>query len=41
VYRTRCPHATEVCRELVPTWEEADGAHWVACHKWRELVKGS
>ena len=41
VYRTRCPHATEVCRELVPTWEEADGAHWVACHRWRELVKGS
>jgi oligopeptide/dipeptide ABC transporter ATP-binding protein len=42
VYRTRCPHATEVCRERVPSWEEAaDGSHWVACHRWRELVKGS
>jgi peptide/nickel transport system ATP-binding protein len=41
VYRTRCSHATEVCRERVPSWEEADGSHWVACHRWRELVKGS
>jgi peptide/nickel transport system ATP-binding protein len=41
VYRTRCPHATEVCRERVPSWEEAAGGHWVACHRWRELVKGS
>jgi oligopeptide/dipeptide ABC transporter ATP-binding protein len=37
VYRTRCPHATEVCRERVPAWEEADGSHRVACHRWREL----
>ena len=41
VYRTRCPHATEVCRERVPSWEEAAGGHWVACHRWREFVKGS
>jgi oligopeptide/dipeptide ABC transporter ATP-binding protein len=41
VYRTRCPHATEVCRERVPSWEEATGSHWVACHRWRELVNGS
>jgi oligopeptide/dipeptide ABC transporter ATP-binding protein len=41
VYRTRCPHATEVCRERVPSWEEAAGGHWVACHRWRELVQGS
>jgi peptide/nickel transport system ATP-binding protein len=41
VYRTRCPHATEVCRERVPSWEEAAGSHWVACHRWREFVKGS
>jgi oligopeptide/dipeptide ABC transporter ATP-binding protein len=41
VYRTRCPHATEVCRERVPSWEEASDSHWVACHRWRALVKGS
>jgi len=41
VYRTRCPHATEVCAERVPTWEEAGGGHRVACHRWREIVKGS
>ena len=39
VYRTRCPHATDVCRERVPAWEEAEGGHWVACHRWRELPK--
>lgn len=38
VYRTRCPHAVDVCSEQVPAWEEADGGHWVACHRWRELV---
>lgn len=40
VYRTRCPHAAEVCRERVPTWEEANSSHRVACHRWRELAKG-
>jgi peptide/nickel transport system ATP-binding protein len=38
VYRTRCPHAVEVCRERVPAWEEAEVGHWVACHRWRELL---
>jgi oligopeptide/dipeptide ABC transporter ATP-binding protein len=38
VYRTRCPHAVDTCRELVPAWESADGAaRWVACHRWKEL----
>jgi oligopeptide transport system ATP-binding protein len=41
VYRTRCPYTTEVCGERVPNWEEAAGTHRVACHRWRELVKGS
>jgi peptide/nickel transport system ATP-binding protein len=36
VFRTRCPHAIEICREKVPAWE-ADGARRVACHRWREL----
>jgi oligopeptide transport system ATP-binding protein len=37
VYRTRCPHAAEVCRERVPAWEEAASGRWVACHRWAEL----
>jgi len=40
VYRTRCPHAKEVCGERVPAWEEAEGGHRVACHRWRELLNG-
>jgi peptide/nickel transport system ATP-binding protein len=39
VYRTRCPHAQDLCRERVPAWEEAEGGHRVACHRWRELLK--
>jgi oligopeptide/dipeptide ABC transporter ATP-binding protein len=39
VYRTRCPHAIEVCGEHVPKWEMAAGAsRWVACHRWQELA---
>jgi peptide/nickel transport system ATP-binding protein len=39
VYRTRCPHAIEVCRERVPVWEPAGSAsHHIACHRWRELA---
>jgi peptide/nickel transport system ATP-binding protein len=39
VYRTRCPHAQDVCRERVPAWEEAGDGHRVACHRWRELLR--
>jgi peptide/nickel transport system ATP-binding protein len=38
VYRTRCPHAKDVCHERVPAWEEAEEGHRVACHRWRELL---
>nr|WP_308302666.1 oligopeptide/dipeptide ABC transporter ATP-binding protein [Bacillus sp. UMB0728] len=31
-FRTRCPHATELCAEKVPEWKEAKPNHWVACH---------
>ncbi|HXZ59676.1 MAG TPA: ABC transporter ATP-binding protein [Steroidobacteraceae bacterium] len=41
VYRTRCPHALELCAERLPAWEitagEGGGADRVACHRWREL----
>ena len=39
VYRTRCPHAVDTCRERVPGWESAGGAaRWVACHRWQDLA---
>ena len=38
VYRTRCPHVKDVCRAQVPAWEEAEGGHRVACHRWKELL---
>ena len=42
VYRTRCPHVIDVCRERVPTWEATtDHRHRVACHRWRELAADS
>ncbi|MDF2037763.1 ABC transporter ATP-binding protein [Cytobacillus oceanisediminis] len=31
-FRTRCPHATEICASTVPQWREAKPNHWVACH---------
>jgi oligopeptide transport system ATP-binding protein len=38
VFHDRCPHATAVCRERAPQWEEAGVGHCVACHHWRRLV---
>jgi oligopeptide transport system ATP-binding protein len=37
VFRTRCPHAIERCAAEVPSWEMAESAHHVACHRWREF----
>ena len=39
VYRTRCAHAQDVCRERVPAWEEAEDGRRVACHRWREVLR--
>jgi peptide/nickel transport system ATP-binding protein len=47
VFRTRCPHAREVCQQQVPRWEataaaeagERGPSHRVACHRWREIAK--
>jgi peptide/nickel transport system ATP-binding protein len=36
-FHTRCPFAAEVCRAVVPKWEEVSAGHNVACHRWREL----
>ncbi len=32
----RCPHMVEQCAQVVPQLE-ADGAHFIACHRWREI----
>jgi oligopeptide transport system ATP-binding protein len=37
VYRTRCPHALDICRDQRPSWEATDTGGQVACHRWREL----
>jgi oligopeptide/dipeptide ABC transporter ATP-binding protein len=41
VYRTRCPHALPLCAEQRPAWEEVAKGHRVACHRWRDLVRGA
>jgi len=37
VYRTRCPHAADICQARAPVWEEALAGQWVACHRWAEI----
>jgi len=31
-FRTRCPHATDICEEKRPEWREVTPGHFVACH---------
>jgi oligopeptide transport system ATP-binding protein len=31
-FHTRCPHATEVCKQKVPEFKEHQPGHYVACH---------
>ena len=31
-FRTRCPHAMDVCTDIMPPLKEATNGHWVACH---------
>ncbi len=37
VFRTRCPHAIDLCRQERPALLAATGERQVACHRWREL----
>ena len=37
VFRTRCPKATQVCAEKIPTMEDVGPGHGVACHHWRSF----
>jgi peptide/nickel transport system ATP-binding protein len=36
-FHPRCPHAIDRCRSETPAWEEISPAHFVACHRAREL----
>ena len=36
-FRTRCPHATEVCAASMPEFKELSPGHFAACHKISEL----
>lgn len=29
---TRCPYATDICREKMPEYTEVEHGHWTACH---------
>ncbi len=31
-FRTRCPHAMDICAQKVPEWKEVKPGHWTACH---------
>ena len=31
-FHTRCKYATEICKHMVPQWEEVGPDHFVACH---------
>lgn len=39
-FRTRCPHAMDVCASAVPKWQEAREGHWVACHLYDNDLNG-
>jgi len=36
-FRTRCPHAMEVCSNLVPEMREIKPDHWAACHLYTDM----
>ena len=31
-FHTRCRYVTDICKEVVPLWEEVEPEHFVACH---------
>jgi oligopeptide transport system ATP-binding protein len=35
-FRTRCPHAMDICAELVPEMREIKPGHWAACHLYND-----
>lgn len=37
-FRTRCPHAMDICAKVVPEWQEIRDHHWVACHLYNDEI---
>ena len=40
-FNTRCPYAEENCRTDEPLLTEVKPGHWVACHYWDEIDRGT
>ena len=40
-FRTRCPHAAEICAGEVPAARTVAESHWVACARWPEYDLGA
>ncbi len=38
-FHTRCPYATDICKEQVPTMEKVGDEHQVACHHKEQFMK--
>ena len=36
-FHTRCPFATDICRELAPPLAPIEAGHAVACHHWQRV----
>ena len=36
-FHTRCPHATELCKHVTPTYKEYEEGHFAACHRIGEI----
>ena len=40
-FHTRCPHADDQCRQVVPTQSEPEPGHWVYCHHVDRIANAS
>lgn len=38
-FHTRCDYCTEICRQVVPKWEEVSPNHFAACHNMYRIAK--
>lgn len=38
-FHTRCKYCTDICKQLVPDWQEIAPRHFVACHHRRERTR--
>lgn len=36
-FHTRCPYATDICKQSMPAFEEIEKGHFIACHRAKEI----